>query len=78
MNIEKDEAQTFEDFNAISYSNRKNLSKLSSQIETKKEMILFMKLQEAYNKLEQAEFYLNQLEKEFSKLEDMIKKEAKR
>ena len=73
MNLSKEETQTFEDFNAISYSNRKNLSKLSSQIETKKEMILFMKLQEAYNKLEQAEFYLNQLEVEFKKLEAMIK-----
>lgn len=73
MNLSKEETQTFEDFNAISYSNRKNLSKLSSQIETKKEMILFMKLQEAYNKLEQAEFYLNQLEVEFNKLEAMIK-----
>jgi len=73
MNLSKEETQTFEDFNAISYSNRKNISKLSSQIETKKEMILFMKLQEAYNKLEQAEFYLNQLEVEFKKLEAMIK-----
>jgi hypothetical protein len=73
MNLSKEEAQTFEDFNDISYSNRKNLSKLSSQIETKKEMILFIKLQEAYNKLEQAEFYLNQLEVEFKKLEAMIK-----
>lgn len=73
MNLSKEETQTFEDFNAISYSNRKNLSKLSSQIETKKEMILFMKLQDAYNKLEQAEFYLNQLEVEFKKLEAMIK-----
>ena len=73
MNLSKEETQTFEDFNDISYSNRKNLSKLSSQIETKKEMILFMKLQEAYNKLEQAEFYLNQLEVEFKKLEEMIK-----
>ena len=73
MNLSKEETQTFEDFNAISYSNRKNLSKLSSQIETKKEMILFMKLQEAYNKLEQAGFYLNQLEVELKKLEAMIK-----
>jgi hypothetical protein len=73
MNLSKEETQTFEDFNDISYSNRKNLSKLSNQIETKKEMILFMKLQEAYNKLEQAEFYLNQLEVEFKKLEAMIK-----
>nr|DAQ70939.1 MAG TPA: hypothetical protein [Caudoviricetes sp.] len=78
MNLSKEETQTFEDFNAISYSNRKNLSKLSSQIETKKEMILFMKLQEAYQKLEQAGFYLDQLEKECGKLEQMFKNKLKR
>ena len=75
MNLEDN---TIEEFGSISFTNRSILSKLSNKLDTKKEIILFMKLQEAYQKLEQAKFYLDQLEKECSKLEQMFKNKLKR
>jgi hypothetical protein len=71
--VEETKDNTIEEFSSISFTNRSILSKLSNQLDTKKEIILFMKLQEAYQKLEQAKFYLDQLEKEFKKLEAMVK-----
>ena len=76
--VEETKDNTIEEFGSISFTNRSILSKLSNKLDTKKEIILFIKLQEAYQKLEQAKFYLDQLEKECGKLEQMFKNKLKR